>query len=423
MLKKYFILSIIAFTALFFFVRIFHIEESLNFGSDQGATLLETYNLFQEKKITLISQTGSSFTSGGRYIFFSSFLYYFLLPILLIFRWNPLSVSYFLMFLQFVSLCFIIFCLWKKNLKKAIIFALLFIFNPLMIEHSRFLWTPNFLVPLSNIILALILLSPKNKPASVRVLIIIGFLFGLGFGLNYSYILVIGVSVIWLKIRKCFTGPNFLFIFLGFIIAMSPLILFELRHNLYNLRTLVFILQEKRKTNPIQYFQLHIHYLLALFPFIMLIASEAVLRLKRSNKYLAYFILVAYIVHSLSQTLSYKTHGYNMVEGWNYPLILKTKNIILSQKLDNYNIVDLLTGDTRAMAIRFLLTVNGNPPKKVTEYPDSENIYVYSRVPIGEILTGSLWEIDVIKPVTVVKNWQIQDDIRLYLITREKKTL
>lgn len=413
------IILITVLIALFFFLRIYHLEDSLNFGSDQGMTLLETYNLFQAKKITLISQTGSSWTADGRYIFFSSLLYYILMPVLILFSWDPISVSYFLIILQFVSLVFLFWLIARtRNFETAAIFSLLYIISPRLVEHSRFVWTPNFLIPLSSAVLALMfLLSRKKKKLSV-IALTIGIICGIGFQMHYSFVLVIIIAISWLLLGKYFRGREYLCLFSGFILMLLPLIVFELRHNFYNLRTAVYIFQAKRSTGQDQIFQFYPHYFLAAAPFLLYAVAKLLNRLKKVNKYFLY-ILLPFIFYDLMQILPTPSHGYTMVSGWNYQGVKKTRDIILSQDPRNYNIVDIMTQDTRAMNLRYLLTIVGKAPMGIVEYPNASVLYIISKIPIEKILSGSMWELDVVKPARITKTWNVQNDINLYLISRE----
>ena len=73
------------------------------------------------------------------------------------------------------------------------------------------------------------------------------------------------------------------------------------------------------------------------------------------------------------------------------------------------------------MAIRYLVTIAGKPPLGVTEYPSAKTLFIYSKVPIEQILKGHLWEIDSVKPVKVVKKWPLQNDIYLYMVEKVEK--
>jgi hypothetical protein len=115
------------------------------------------------------------------------------------------------------------------------------------------------------------------------------------------------------------------------------------------------------------------------------------------------------------------SNGFHSAEGWNYHGLQKAKEIIISENRKDYNLVDLLTGDIRAIYLRALLTLSQKPPMTVDEYPDSKYLFIYSKVPIEELLKGSLWEMDVMKPLNLEEKWFLQNDIYLYLLKRMPK--
>src|SRR3989338_2341684 len=179
---------------IFLFLRLNHLKASLNFSTDQGLGLLETYEIYQSKKIRLIGFTGLSFTESGRYIYNSALLYYLLLPLMLLFKWNPLPASYFFIFLQLMSLIIIYGVLRKHyGYHLSIVYSTLYVFFPPMIDYSRFIWTPNLLIPLSGLCLALLLLLKKSKKN--YLLFLLGFFWGIGLQLHYSFLLVMILSL------------------------------------------------------------------------------------------------------------------------------------------------------------------------------------------------------------------------------------
>jgi len=420
-MKKYFPLFFLV--ALFLFVRLYNFTENLNFGTDQGMGMLEIYNLYQQKKITLISQTGSSMTVHGRYFYFGSALYYIFMPFLILFHWDPVYVSAVMVFFQ-LAIFILLYQTIKKKFKNslpAIIFAVIFAVTPVAVNYGRFFWSPNFMVVLSSVVLYLLLLI-KRKKSNTILFLLTGFFLGLGFQIHYSFFLTMLVTGIWLIFTRQINLKKILLLSTGFLLGISPLIIFELRHNFYNLQTLwfYFTIKEASRTAPL--FQPHLHYFLNLLPFIFFVICYLLSVIFRKLKYPVYLLLIGYTVWSMQFFLPKPSHGFMMVDGWNFAGEKKAAEIILSEKPPkNYNVVDILTGDTRSMAIRYLLTIGGSAPMGVTEYPSGNVLFITSKLPIWEILKGSLWEIDCIKPVKLVKSWEIQNGIYLYQVEKAQK--
>ncbi len=419
-MKKYFPLFFLV--ALFLFVRLYHFTDNLNFGTDQGMGMLDIYNLYQQKKITLISQT-SSLTVHGRYFYFGPALYYIFMPFLILFKWDPVSVSMMMVFFNLLPFVLLYQAIRKKfcSVLPAIIFSVIFAVTPVIINYSRFFWPPNLLIPLSGLVLYF-LLKINRKEKNYLLILLIGLFIGLGFQVHYSFILTGIVAFIWLTVEKQISWFKLLLLTVGFIIGISPLIVFELRHNFYNLQTLWFYFTTESSQRSVPVFQPHLHYFLNILPFFFFVICYMLYVLCNKNRYPVYLLLIAYTVWSTQFFLPKPTHGFMMVDGWNFAGEKKAAEIILSEKpAKNYNVVDILTGDTRSMAIRYLLTIGGSAPIGVTEYPSGNVLFITSKLPIGQILAGSLWEIDCIKPVKVVKTWEIKNGIYLYQVEKAKK--
>lgn len=412
----------ILFITCFLFLRLFHFRASLNYGSDQGLELLDIYQLYQSHKITLIGPP-SSFVVEGRTFFVGSALYYLLMPLLIIFHWNPVSISYLLIILQLIIYVWLYRVLKKRYPKSWVpaIFSIIYIFSPTMVEYSRFFWNPNFLIPLSGCILTLLLTLDNKTKIRDWKLIVIGFLLGLGMQFHYSFFLAILATIAWLILSHKITLKYLILIGIGWTVGFSPLIIFELRHNYYNLRTLMLFITQKNGglvgKAPLNY------YFFALIPFIIFIISWLGEKMRKANQIVVVIILMGFIVYSLTKILPTPKGGFTLPPGWNYEGMTKVEQIILQENKKNYNIVDILTGDTRALGLRYLLTISGNPPISYLDYPKAQYLYVYSKVPYYKIAQGTLWEIDSVKPIKLVHAWNIQNGINLYLVEKTSTSI
>ena len=408
---------------VFFFLRIFHLEESVNFSTDQSLGMLETYHLYQAKKLTLIGQTGSSWTEEGRYIFFGSLPYYIYMPVLYLANWQPLSISYLFIFLQFISLIILYRTITRvlKDWKLAIFFSFIFSLLPVVVEHSNYLWAPNLLIPLSVILIALVIKFMKAKHHRFILSGLTGLVGGIGFYIHPSFILAVGIVFGWVAFRRKWNLASLLFFIGGLVLGISPLIMFDLRHDFYNIRTVLFIFSESPQGAHSSAAKFNPHYLFPVIPFVLYAFSVVLKKIQQVNRFIVPVIFTGLGIYSFLTVLSVPSHGFGMPEGWNYPGVRKAEKIILSENVNDFNLIDLLTGDVRATSLRYLLIIDHKPPKTVDEYPDTQRLFIYSRLPVEEILKGNLWEIDVIRPVKFVKQWDIQNGVRLYLVERTKE--
>ncbi len=418
--KNILLITIFLTSILFVLVRVDHLEQRLTVGTDQGMHLLEMYQIFKLRSFTLLGPA-SSFAAGGRQFFFGPLTYYFALPVFALSSWNPLVVSYFLIFIQLLGFLVSFYVIYKLvNKKIAFYYLFLGTLAPIVVNYSRFLWNPNLMLPTSCFLLAVLLIILLASQNPIWFLCI-GLLFGFGLQFHYAYVLAIAVTFLVLVVKKKLTFFRLLTICIGFIVGFSPLIIFELRHGFYNLNTIFLFVQsqieKKSLTPPAGYFPEY--YLLSLVPFILFALAYLFKRLFDLNRLAATFLATVFIVYSLTVLLPVPTSGFLSGKDWNYPTIEKIRDIIKAEHPDQYNLVDVLSGDTRAMYLRALLTISGEEPMKVYEYPNSRKLFIYTRLPIRQILDGDLWEISVIKPVRLLKKWHIKNDINLYLVEKE----
>lgn len=395
---------------IFIGLRLFHLEERVNFGADQGLQLLQAFDWYQNRTLSLIGPY-SSFTVEGRHFFFGPAPYYLAMAVLAPFNWHPLAVSFFLIILACLAVLAATFAVKRiSGILAAGIFFLLNAITPFTIEHTRFYWNPNFLYPFSLIILAL-LVWPLKK-VSLKYTLLAGLLSGFSLQFHYSFLLAVPI-IFYLLINKRMSGKHIFYFFTALLLGFFPVILFELRNNFYNLKTIILFITSTDKSTPIIFQN---YYLLAVLPFIFCAISIFLSKLK--DKRILIILLFSFTGFAFWQILPTPKSAFMSPNGWNYLKLQKAVNIVLQESKTEYNIVDLLSGDSRAMAMRYLLTIAGDPPLNVEQYPSAKTLFIYSRITPQEILAGSMWEIDSLKPATLSATWQLSDGINLYRFDR-----
>lgn len=398
---------------LFLFLRLYRLSERLNFAGDQGLFFLRSWEIFKNKELTLLGPS-TSLNYQSRYFFQGPAIYYSILLILLLSAWNPLNASIIFIFLNlFVSLWF--FKVLKKFFNKtvALIFLLLISTSPLFTYFSQFIWNPNFLLLITPIILGLILSLRKRR--SLARFFLIGGLLGFGLQFHYQYILAIIFTLIFIwrqyrvKFKEC------LFLGWGLVIGYLPLIVFELRNDFYNLRTIGLILAHQagglgNKLVP--------HYWLVVLWLITFLLAVVLARLFKKNRPFFFNIIGLTILFSFLLMPQWLEENYQPFKNWHYKDELRSAEIIIEQDLENYNIANLLYGDTRAQAIRYLTTVAGAAPLGVEAYKDNQFLFVITSDRLETIKTYSIWEVDSIEPAQLLEQWIINDKVKLFLLKR-----
>lgn len=400
---------------IFLFFRLYQLKYVLNFSFDQGLILTNTYKLWQTKKLTLIGIEYSFKTPWERGFFDSALPYYLFLPFLLITKWNPLSLSYFLISLNLLGLIFLYQAI-KKFLDTKIAFLTCFFLAimPKMVYHSQFIWLPN-LLPFLSCLFLLIWIKIINKINLHSNHFFVGLILGLGISFHNSYFIVFLVNLVLIFIYKI-KLKRLIFQGLGFLFGYSFLILFDLKHNFYNLKTIILILKygsQKNFTFPPPFY-----YFLPLMPFIFLFLAIVIDKIFKKYFIVTLIILLLIGLYSAKKILPRPKNGFGMPENWNYPSEQKTSQIILRENKSNYNIASLLSGDTRDYPLRYLLTIAGNPPLPVEQYPNATFLFVTSPHDQNSTINNQVWEISSFCPCRVQKSWAIQEKISLYLLAK-----
>ncbi len=422
--QLYGILFFVLLFILFLFLRFWHIPQSIGLGSDQGRDFLTTWNIYASHKLTLIGPP-SEFTVFGHEFFFGPLPFYEILPALIVGNGSIVFVSYYLTIINALGIFAALFILYRFAPNKFVvfIFGYFLTLTPLLVEYTRSYWNPFPMIVISTLLISLLSVIAYQKKTKHLFLLffLVGVLFGLGLQAHYSYVLTITVSAIVLYVMKKINRRSTLMTLVGFIVGFSPIILFELRNHFYNLTT--FILTLQHGTSLTFHSVLPQFYFISLIPFFLFLLSLFIVRIT-TNKNMLVLVGICFIVYtyiSLATILPVPTHGYDMVPGWNVPALEKTASIIQSQHPKQFNIVDQLTNDNRAMSLRYVLTVDDVVPMAVDQYPSATTLFVYTRLSVHTILTSNVWEIHSAQPMHLVKSWPIQNGIYLYELQKTKK--
>jgi hypothetical protein len=401
-------------TLVYLFFRVFNLTNNLNFSADQGQILLKTYEIWQKKEIALIGPP-TSFTFEGRYFFHGPAVYYLLAPMMALGGWQVLAGSAFIIGLNLVAL-WLIFFSGKKLFgpKVGFLSAFGFAIFPEAVYYSRFVWNPNFL-PLTGALILCLVAGMWPLKTTWRTFLI-GFLFGLGLQFHFQTVLLILVAGIYWISKSKNKFKTCLLIGAGFVLGYLPLILFELRNNFYNLRTIWFVLKfggfNKAQLPPSYYF-------LIWLPFLFVFGTGFLFKLAGKQKWV-YIIFAGLFLWWFLSSWSQTQGNRGMPTGWRYPYAQKASQIIEQQKLTNVNVADLLSGDTRAYAQRYLLTVKRVKLLDVDAYPQADYLFVISRDDAAKVAAYPVWEIQSFNG-QIKEKWQLDERGIFWLYLFSKK--
>jgi hypothetical protein len=202
--------------------RFIFIEKSARFIWDESDDLIRMHNIFVNKKLTMV---GPIYNNTK---IFGSLTYYMLLPITILFKFDPLGpVIGTAIYSTFMTILFA-YILSKKyrwNFSVALIFlTVIFPF----IQSGRWAWNPH-LVPFWQILSLFVLSLPGN---SFLQWLVAGFFLGLSIHNHwYSFFAVVGLTVGFFVLNLKQKKPKLFFSWLiGVVASISPFVIFDLTH-------------------------------------------------------------------------------------------------------------------------------------------------------------------------------------------------
>ncbi len=229
--KEFVLLSLIF--VFGFVVRFYNFAERVTFGPEQAISLITSGNMIKKNFSLLGQENVQRIASTGHKIYSGALFSYSLIPLQLIFNFNPMPITaYFALLNIFTAL--VLFLVARKMFsdKVAFISTILFLFNFLMIYHSLFFWILNYLPLVGILIFYFLFLFVKKR--NLLNLFFVGILFGVGFSLEYTFVIYFPVILffVWKYSNKDLTKNLFLF-FIAVLIPNLSFLLFEFRHNFY----------------------------------------------------------------------------------------------------------------------------------------------------------------------------------------------
>ncbi|RLA73428.1 MAG: hypothetical protein DRG30_06380 [Epsilonproteobacteria bacterium] len=236
-LRKYW--SIILILALALFLRLYNIAGTMTFLEDEGRDMLIVKRMLDTKRPVLI---GPQTSTGNMYL--GPLYYYIIIIPLVLAKMNPVGPAIFIA-LTGVATVWLVYLLAKRWFGKtpALVSSLMYAIFPMIVLFTRNSWNPN-LAPFITALILLVLdtLIVNKLHQSKKHWLALGLLVGLLVQLHYMALIFVGFLGLLVLItyfrswRKLI--PGVFFSFLGFVIMLSPFILFELRNDFVNMHAI-----------------------------------------------------------------------------------------------------------------------------------------------------------------------------------------
>lgn len=214
------------------------------FLSDQGRDALIVRKIATFENLPLI---GAPSSVGQVYL--GPFYYYLITPFLPLFNWNPVGLAFGVALIAIVGTLLAYQVIKTKfGAEIGITFLILSVFSFTLIHFSRFSWNPNPL-PYFGFFSLFFLYRWLKEP---RVLdgLLFGIMFGLTIQLHYLAVLLFVPVIIFFVSEMIHNKNRLLYLFhlpipvTAFVAAISPLVLFDIRHDFLNYRQLIKLFTE-----------------------------------------------------------------------------------------------------------------------------------------------------------------------------------
>lgn len=428
--KVFFWFLFLTFSLFFWLARLWRFEKLMTFHLDQALFMREVWQMVITRKLRLVGPMVTSKVVLGRGFFIGPALYYLLAVLAIITSWDVILITKVLIFVWWFAALGILVWLarrfsWLAGLAAYGVFASL----PVLIDYSRLMWNPNFL-PLIGLGFFWLLEEMWGKDKLWQWLLL-GFLFGLGinfhyvaflWGLIFLPLLLVGI---WRR-RYKFYRLGFVLFVLGAILGDLPIVIFDLRHNFYNLKTILFFYLKEGVAKGEGGIALGGYFLFALIPVFFWLFSYLIYQFEKKFGFFKTTSLILVIFLFLVLKIDWQQKwGTGMPEGWNIKKQRLVANSVCQEvkkeKMDGeFEIAATISGDTRAGDLRWWLSREGCTPLGVEDYPKADVLYLVApeeRTPEKE----TVWEVSVMRPFSIAESKSLEDGIMFYKLVRYKK--
>lgn len=384
-------------------LRFYNFSDRVVFWSEQARSLVVSGNYINEK-FSLLGQEYFRVDSNSHRLFSGAVFNYSLVPLLLITNYDPILITGFFALLN-VFTGIVIYLVVKKvfDSKLALLSMFFFLFNSFMIYHSLFIWNYNYL-PIVGICIVYLLWS-YFKDRSFRKTFLLGVLSGLGVSIQYLFI-PFGIMVF---LAIFFRSKNKLKDIVAFVLGTSlgnlPMVLFDLRHNFYHLRTLWQYALDT--INGISDAGFSYYYLLPLWPVFSIFGAYLLYGILKLKTVLIMVVVIIYLYFNLTSSKVSFVSPLGMPEGLVVRDVGKASQIITSDINGDFNVAEVLDFDKRAYVLRYYLIFKyGKKPLSEIDYENDNTLYVlaqnnynFEKSNVWEITAGGNRKVELLENV------------------------
>ncbi len=403
------------------FLRLYNFEDRMIFGPEQGISLMTSAaNL---EKFSLLGEINlQRATSASHIPFHGAYYSYLLLPLIVLANYQVLPITLAFTGLNLIT-ALVFFVVSQKLFGKTVAALALFffIFSAVMIHHSLFTWILNPL-PLVGILNLWFFSKLVKNRKLLSPIFWIGFLSGFGFGLQNLYLPLGALMLILITIfsrRKLISVPAYFF---GAILGNLPMVIFDLRHDFYHLRTLWQYFLDVYLTHTVSGFTDYYHFLY-LFPYLFLLFAFVAINLSKIFKPLALAPLLLFVYYNFTSPKFDLNHSTGMPLGITTQSLetaagLIATDLAASPPASRFNLATLWDFDTRANPLRYLLKYyHRQIPEGYENYADIDTLYVFAPNSY-DIEKPRVWELTAFRPYRIFDLGINSPGYRLYKLSK-----
>lgn len=408
------VLLIVIFT-LAIFVRFYNYENRITFGPEQAMSLITSGRMVTEKFTLLGNQNLQRQTSDGHSLFAGALFNYLLVPLQLIFGYDPLPITIIFTFINLFS-GVVIYKLVKKmkDDKVATITVTLFLFSSWSIYHSMFIWNQNIMF-LIGVTIIYLLYRFRNKEI-LKDIFYLGILCGIGYTVQDLFLVTAGLVVAYLLCKTSNKLKTLLIFISGSAIPNLPAIIFDLRHDFYHVSTsFQYVIDSMSGGSGAS---LHHYHFLHFLPLVFLLLSLLIVKLYRKSMPLIVVVFILFLYMNLISPRVNFDSPTGMPEELTFCNIDKAAKVVVQDDPENFNVAVLIDFDTRGHVLRYPLEfIYNKKPNGVIEYPRSDVLYVLADGNYN-FKSSQVWELSTFDKDNVSKLSQISENYSVYKLIK-----
>lgn len=227
------ILILLLLIAIFF--RFWRVRDYVVFLGDEGRDMIVMRKIFTERKLPFLGPTASV---GGFYL--GPIYYWMAAPFLWLWRYDPAGPAYFVAVLG-VATVFLLYKFLRDTVGfwPAILASSLYATAPLIVRYSRSSWNPNPLPFFALLLMYFLYLGILKK--RYFYFLLAGASLGLAVQLHYLATILIAIFSLIILVNTNFKKWPLIFLtfVFGSMFTFSPFLIFEIRHNFPNFKTIL----------------------------------------------------------------------------------------------------------------------------------------------------------------------------------------